>query len=507
MLRQAIVDQVCRNAKTFPERIAIEEISGNTYTYGAAWRRVVALAHRLRDIGSGDGQRMVAILLPNSADAVLTHLACQLAGCVAVPINGALAAREIDEIFSDSGCRHVLTSEPFLAAVDAVTTRPQVIDCGEIPTPASIVEFRDVAAGDSPMVVGYTSGTTGRPKGAVFSNDAMFLRFLRWGWQFGLTEDHVLLIAGPMSHLSYSGLTLIALLAGARVRITKQFDAGQACTELAERCTFAFLVPTMMERVLDAWQERGRPEMSAARFLLSSGAPINRDLLAKALGAFPNATIAEAYGWSEGSWITYEVKRLETLRPQCVGWPMIGSDVVVFDDEFRPCGPHQPGEIAAKDLIGFSGYLNRPEETAAAYHDGFVLSGDVGVWDDDGRLRLVDRKKDMIVSGGENIYSAEVERALLEDERIAEAAVVGRPDPQWGEIVVAVIVPGDPSLTEEDVRTSCQKRLARYKVPKAVDMVDELPRNAMGKVQKYILRYRAAQPQSPATVSEAGSAR
>lgn len=488
VLQHAVVDQVRRNAMAFGERVAIEEVGGASYTYAECWRRVVGLADALAGVPERDGLRIVVLLLPNGADATLAQLACQLAGCVAVPVNGALAVREIDAIAADAGATTVLAAGDQLDVVTRLETPMRLIDCGAVPTPAEAPERSAAVDGSAPMAVGYTSGTTGLPKGAVFSHDAIFARFLRWGWQFGLTGDHTVLTAGPMFHMSYGGLSMMALLVGARLRIMPRFDAATACTELRDRCTFAFLVPTMIGAVLDEWARRGRAPLAAARFLLSSGAPIARDLLATAIEAFPNASIAEAYGWSEGSWVTFEVKRLETLRPQCVGWPMVGADVAILDDNGERCAVGEAGEIASRDLVGFSGYLNRPEETAAAFRDGYVLSGDIGVRDDDGRIRIIDRKKDMIVTGGENVYSAEVERALAEHPHVVEVAVVGRRHPHWGEMVTAVVVSDDPALDPDDLRAFCRSRLAAFKVPKVVELVDALPRNAMGKVQKFVLR-------------------
>jgi fatty-acyl-CoA synthase len=495
VLQHSVVDQVRRNARSFPDRVAIEEIGGATLTYAQVWRRVVAMADALAEVRPGEGTarlRIVLILVPNSADAIITQFGCQLAGCVAVPVNGTLAVREIDEIAADSGATTVLAAGALLATVAALRTPLRLIDCADIVTPDQVPDRQVALDGGQPMAVGYTSGTTGLPKGAVFSHDAVFLRYLRWGWQFGLTQDQTVLTAGPMFHMSYGGLSIMTILAGARLRIMPRFDPGAACTELEQNCSFAFLVPTMISAVLTEWRARGRPALEAARFILSSGAPVSRELLAGAIEAFPNARIAEAYGWSEGSWVTFEVKDLDALRPQCVGWPMLGADVEIFDADRRPCAIGRPGEIASRDLIGFSGYLNRPAETAAAFHGNYVLSGDIGVRDEDGRIRVIDRKKDMIVSGGENIYSAEIERVLLEHPGVLEAAVVGRPDPHWGEMVTAVVVAGDPGLTGRDVQAYCRERLAAFKVPKVVELIDELPRNAMGKVQKFVLRERAA---------------
>lgn len=496
MLQHAIVDQLRLNARSFPQRPAIETIDGPSLTFGQAWRRVVALAETVRDEPVRNGRRVVAVLLPNGPDATLAYLACQLAGCTSVPVNSALASPEMDYIVNDSGATAILTSSPFLDVAARLEAGPRVIDCAAVPTPAQVTPVEPAVDGDGVMMIGYTSGTTGLPKGALFSNDTMYLNFVRWGWQFGLTEQQTLLTCGPMFHMSYGGLSMLSLMAGATNRIFSKFDPRAACEELRARSTFAFLVPTMMGAILESWEERGRSPLTSARFLLSSGAPVTAPLLSEALEAFPNATIAEAYGWSEGGWLTFEVKRPETLRAQCVGWPVPGFDVAILRDDYSACEVGEPGEIAARNLLPFLGYLNKPEETAAAQHDGFILSGDIGIRDEDGRIRVVDRKKDMIVTGGENVYSVEVERVLLAHPEIEEAAVIGRPHPRWGEAVVAVVVPATEDLGEAQVRDFCRERLAGYKVPKSVEIVAELPRNAMGKVQKFRLRSDAPAQQT-----------
>ena len=246
----------------------------------------------------------------------------------------------------------------------------------------------------------------------------------------------------------------------------------------------------MLAMIAEAWDEAGRPALSCLRFLLSSGAPGPMSLLDRAFDVFPNAQIAEAYGWTEGGWVTYEVKDRNALMPHSVGWPMLASEVAVIDPETQErLAVGAPGEVCARTLVPFLGYLNQPDATAAAHtDDGFVRSGDVGVWMQDGRLTIVDRVKDMIITGGENVYCAEVERILVEHPAILEAAVVGLADDTWGERVVAAVV-ARPGVTAsaDDIIGFCRARLAHYKCPRHVSFLDDLPRNPMGKVQKFRL--------------------
>ena len=494
VLQQSIVDQLRLNAETFPDRSAIEVIGGPSVTYSEAWRRVVAIADALAAVPHRGGLRMVATLFPNGVDAALSFMACQLAGCTAVPVNNRLAPTEMAYVLDDSGAVTVLSAAPYLDVVEGLRPRApvSVIDCDAIETPGGVDAGPVRVDGDAPLLVGYTSGTTGFPKGALYGNDSMYLQFIRWGWQFGLTERHTLLTAGPMFHNSFGGLSLLSLMAGATNRVMVAWDPEVAHRELEARITWSLLVPSMVSAVLERWKSKGRAELPSLRFLLSSAAPISAGLLADAISAFPNATIAEAYGWSEGGWVTFEVKTPETLTAQCVGWPVPGAEIQILRDDRTRCAAGERGEIAVKNLTPFLGYLNKPAETAAAHHRDFVLSGDLGIQGEDGRIYLVDRKKDMIITGGENVYSVEVERVLAGHPGILEAAVIGRPDPRWGEAVTAVVAAASPELSEPEVRDFCRRRLAGYKVPKRVEFVSELPRNSMGKVQKFVLRERGA---------------
>ena len=250
-----------------------------------------------------------------------------------------------------------------------------------------------------------------------------------------------------------------------------------------------FLVPAMTAMIADAWDTSGRPPLDALEWMLSSGAPGPMSLLDQAFEVFPRANIAEAYGWTEGGWVTFELKQRADLVPHSVGWPVLGTEVQVRDEQGHRCPPGVPGEVVARSVTPFLGYLGNPDASKAAMtEDGFCRSGDVGILHADGRLAIVDRITDMIISGGENVYCAEVERILMEHDDIGEAAVIGLPDETWGERVTCVVVArSGADLEPNDVITHCRARMATYKCPKQVVIVPELPRNPMGKVQKFKL--------------------
>jgi len=492
-MRFTIVDSIAMRCFAFPDRPAIEVAgTAGAMSYGEVWCRISGLATALSACASGRHGRMVGLLLPNGPDAALAIAACQLADVVAVPVNGRLSPPEMRHILGDADCRILLTAGDFVTTARRVCEGlpVAVIDAAGVKTPVHAPRpatgNREIGA--EVCVIGYTSGTTGFPKGAIYTHDYYTMNNYRWGWEFGLSADHTVLIAGPMFHISYAGFALAGLMIGATVRILPEFSAAAALDELSTRCTFAFLVPTMLTLIVDEWRQRGCPPVSAARHVISAGAPATIELLRTAMQMFSSARLAEMYGWTEGSFVTYEVKCADTLLPNCVGWPAVGADVVVFDENGELCGIGAAGEVGVRSGVPFAGYLGATEATETCFHRGYLMSGDIGVFQADGRLCIVDRKKDVIITGGENVYTIEVERVLLEHPAIRECAVVGLPDDRWGERVAALLVV-DPLATPDPALLAdfCRARLADYKVPREMVFVDALPRNSMGKVRKSLV--------------------
>jgi acyl-CoA synthetase (AMP-forming)/AMP-acid ligase II len=496
-----VADCVAANARGAPDRVALEIIDPRangttpveTWTYGELWGRVEALAVALGEVAPGPNGAMVAIMLPNSADHLAIYLACQLVGAAAVPVNNRLAGPEVEFVLTDSGATILVAGDPMLdtAGAAATATGVAVLDVADIPdaAPMAWTGPSGSEAAHRMAFVAYTSGTTGFPKGSMVTNAGLMTRFAQWAWTFGLSPSQVLSTPGPVFHMSYGGLSLAHLAAGGRNRLMIDFDPEVALEEYAAHSTWVFLVPSMTAMVAEAWAAAGKPPLDGLEWMLSSGAPGPMSLLDQAFDVFPRANIAEAYGWSEGGWSTYEVKHRADLVPHSVGWPVLGTEIDVRDEDGRSCPVGEPGEVVARSITPFMGYLGNPDATAAAMtDDGFCRSGDVGILQPDGRLNIVDRVKDMIISGGENVYCAEVERILTEHEDLLEVAVVGLPDDTWGERVTAVVVaqPG-VEVEPDEVIAHCRARLAAYKSPKQVAVVDELPRNPMGKVQKFKL--------------------
>jgi len=443
---------------------------GTTWTYADLDARSAALAGALRRAGARAGDRLVA-QVAKSADAVALYLACLRLGVVFVPLNTAYTAAEVAAFVEDA--------EPSLVVDDA-----RLAALAAAPGPP--VEDLEPRGADDPAAMLYTSGTTGRAKGAVLSvrNLVSNASALIDAWRF--RPEDVLLHVLPVFHVHGLFVALhCAFGVGATIRFHQRFDPDAVVRDLPA-CTVLMGVPTHHHRLL------GHPGLTAeacagVRLVTSGSAPLPADEHV----AFAQRTghaIVERYGMTETMILTsnpYDGDRV----PGTVGFPLPGVELRVVDEAGRPLPSGEPGDIEVRGPGIFVGYWRRPEATAAAFRaDGWFRTGDVGSLDGSGRLTLVGRASDLIISGGYNVYPREVELAIDRAPGVDESAVVGVPDPDLGEVVVAAVVarPG-ATVAEADVLAACEG-LARFKRPRRVVVVGELPRNAMGKVQKAALR-------------------
>ncbi|HSF02845.1 MAG TPA: AMP-binding protein, partial [Solirubrobacterales bacterium] len=342
----------------------------------------------------------------------------------------------------------------------------------------------------------YTSGTTARPKGVMISHANLYWKNVAHLVEFGLTGQDRGLACGPLYHVGALDLTTTTLLyAGGTVEIERKFDAGRVLEALEQHAiTAVWLAPAMVNQLL-AHPTLPARDLSGVRLIIDGGEKMPLPLIERVLTAFPRAWFADAYGLTETvSGDTFLDKRASLPRIGSVGKPCLHVDVAVWGEDDRPAPTGTPGEIVLRGPKVFTGYWKDPEATATAFRGGWFHTGDIGYLDGEGFLYIVDRKKDMIISGGENIASPEVERVLYQHPAVLEAAVVGRPDPRWGEVPVAIVVlrPGCPAGVEE-LQAFCRERLARFKVPREVRFADVLPRNPSGKVLKRVLRERLAE--------------
>ena len=483
-----------------PDRPCLLVDDGTTLTYGELHHRSAQLAGALRSAGVGAGDRAV-VQVDKSSDAVALYLACLRTGAVHVPLNTAYTPAEVSSFLEDSGAS-LFVGGPG-RDVPAVPGRCRVETMaadgsGSLPEIAASVEPDHAVAdrrGEDPAAMLYTSGTTGRSKGALLScrNLTSNARALHEAWRF--RPDDVLVHVLPVFHVHGLFVALhCAFLAGARVRFHRRFDTGCVRADL-RRSTVMMGVPTQYRRLLGD-EAFGRDDCASMRLFTSGSAPLAADEHDR----FERRTghrILERYGMTETMILTsnpYDGERVAGT----VGFALPGVDLRVADDEGRPVAAGARGTVEVRGDGVFLGYHGLPDTTAESFrHGGWFVTGDIGTLDEAGRLTLAGRASDMIISGGLNVYPKEVEAVLDSVDGVSESAVIGLPDADFGEAVVAVIVTEtDAGVSERRLRAACSASLARFKHPRRYVTVERLPRNAMGKVQKSQLRHRLRPPAS-----------
>lgn len=486
------------HARRDPGRTALI-YRGRAIGYGEMYARAVAGAAWLEREGVRPGD-VVALWMKNSAAYFDLAFAVSHRGAVLLPLNYRLAVAEIAYILADAGAKILIADDEF--ADDAGPLAREAVEKVFLLDDAAQSDLRALAgeagavatrrrAGDLMRLV-YTSGTTSRPKGVIHAYDQFYWKHLSISTPLGLSRDTRLLTVGPLYHvggMELPGLSVFAL--GGMLALEREFEPDRALDAIERhRLNGAWLAPTMTNAVLalpsSAWRA-GR----SLEWVIGGGERTPEARILSFADAFPAARYVDAYGLTESnSGDTFMEPGRELEKIGSVGRAAPHLDVTIRDDDGRVLAADETGEICLRGHKITPGYWNAPETTAAAFFaDGWFRTGDVGHLDAEGFLYLTDRKKDMILSGGENIASSEVERALYEMPEVLEAAVVAGPDPQWGEAPVAVVTPRPGmDLTLEAVQDHCRKTLGGFKTPKRLVLRAALPRNPSGKVLKRILR-------------------
>jgi fatty-acyl-CoA synthase len=503
-LRNHWVSHIARHAHAKPGEIYLR-FEGTSVTWAQLHGRIGTVAAAMSERGIRAGDR-VAIMMTNRPEFLETMFAANALGAIVVPVNFRLAPDEIAYILTDSGASLLVVEEATAAAAASARAAcaheigftstghadgadPYFPDAPAAEAGAPAVDVPE----DSPALIMYTSGTTGRPKGAVLSHENLHCQSLTLirAWRlFG--DDEVNLCASPLFHIASIGsVAPMTLIGGTTVLLPSGGFSSAATLELieAERVTSVFLVPAQWQLLCADPALPGR-DLSALKTMSWGAAPATTTLLTRMAEAFPGVTNVAVFGQTEMSPVTCALSGEDALgKIGSVGKPVTMVAARVVDDDMKDVPPGEVGEIVYRGPSVMTGYWQNPEATAEAFRGGWFHSGDLVRADEEGFLYVVDRKKDMIITGGENVYCAEVENALSAHPAVAEVAVIGAPHERWGEtpVAVAALVPG-ASLTVGELREWGSGRLARYKLPTVLHVMDALPRNASGKVLKTALR-------------------
>jgi acyl-CoA synthetase (AMP-forming)/AMP-acid ligase II len=494
---------LARTAGLFPDKTAV--ISGKrSFTYGQFNSRVNRLAWAVSGMGLKKNDK-VAILAKNCPEYLETYHALAKIGVWMVPVNHRLKPSEVSYRLSHSQASAMVIEPEFVGVLKQLAPsvisqlKGRVLVLGNSAQNNGLISYETALAGaqdtepdveqhhEDTLFLGYTGGTTGRSKAAIISNRAIVVGYLYKHYEYGYDENEITLYPGPFWHTAPRNCSLSFYFGGTAV-VSRGFTP-RGYLEMVERhrVTSSFLVPTMYKAILDM-PDHEKYDTSSLRVLNSGGGPMPVDLKRRVMERF-GPILYEHYASTE-TLILCTIGGQEMLdRPSSVGRPVIDVHVKLLDDEGNQVPQGGVGEIYIKCPSLFSGYYMDEEKTRQAFKDGWFTLGDMGRFDEEGYLYIVDRKVDMVISGGENIYPKEVEDVLQRHPQVSEVSVVGVPDEHWGESLKAlVILNNGQKVSEEDILQYCSDHLADYLKPRSVEFVDDLPRSPMGKVLKRKIR-------------------
>ena len=486
-----------------PEKVAI--ISGaGSQTYGQLWSRVRRLANSLAKIGIKPGDR-IALLMQNSSRYLELYQVAALMGVAVVPLNFRFVPSEIEYVVNHSGASSLVYDAPFADTVDALRDKlPSVggryivsdgpaakgVHSYEALVGAGNESAPDVPADlDACYFQGYTSGTTGFPKGCINPHRAFADCLRRVATVYGITADDRQLVAAPLFHEAPTLFALCQLFCGGTVIVTSDTTPANVFGMIDRyKATWAFMVPTMWAAMMTS-EEINTSDLGSLRMVISGGSPLLTHIKESILKRLPGAGLNEFYGGTEVGLVSNLGPSDQQRKVRSVGRPVVGMFVELRDEHGTPVPQGEVGEIHIGGATLIREYFNNPEATASARSGSFFTLGDMGRFDEEGYLYIVDRKKDMIISGGENIFPNDIEDVLHKHPAVNMVAAVGAPDPTWGEIVVAVVVlKQGHSATEADLIAHCKAELSNFKVPKKVDFRDQLPMSSFGKILRRDVR-------------------
>ncbi len=492
-------------ARLQPDKVAARDLE-RSMTYRDWNSRACCLANALLGLGLAKGDR-VAVLAYNRVEWAEIYAATAKAGLVAVPINFRLTGPEAQYILEHSDAAAVIVEDSLLPVIEEVRVRfdtPSriLVRIGRGTAPAGYLDYEELISRassqppqglvtpDDPWCLMYTSGTTGRPKGAIRGHRGMAMLALMTAVELSLHRRDDALLVMPMCHANSLNFFTAFVYCGGTVTIFSRssFDPGLCLRTFGETgATFSSLVPTQFGMLLEVPpSERGRADFSQVDKLMISSATALPDTKRAVMDMFPNSGLFELYGSTEAGWVTMLHPHEQFEKLGTVGREVVGSAPIrMLDNEGQEVADGQPGELFSCSPYSFDGYWNDPEKTAESSRGPYITVGDIAARDPDGFIRLIDRKNNLIISGGENIYPSEVEAVLAGHPEVRDVAVVGRPDTKWGETVQAAVVQrAGATVTGAELIAWTKSRIAGYKRPRSVVFLaaDEMPRNTTGKI-------------------------
>ncbi len=500
------------NARHFPSTIALKDRT-RSYTYVETNKRVNRLSHSLLSMGLKKGDK-VAVLLENSIEIIEIYLATGKTGIIIVPINFRLVGRDIDYIVNNSDAKALIVDNEFAPVINEI--KPNLTNIAKdryIVVGPKIDGYKEYESfiKDSPenepdiqvlpkdtWILIYTSGTTGKPKGVIRSHESHISFYLINAADFGFTHKDICLNVMPLCHINSTFFTFTFLYVGATVYIhpARSFRAEEIM-EIIERemITFISLIPTHYNLILNVPCEARKYNVSSIKKLLCSSAPVRKSMKLAIMDFFPGVELYEGYGSTEAGIVTVLKPEDQLRKLGSIGYESLGTDLIkIIDNNGREVGTGEIGELYSRGPMLFDGYYKLPEKTASSFRGEWFSAGDMAKKDEEGFYQIVDRKDNMIITGGEHVYPSEVEEVIGSHPSVFDVAVVSLPDEKWGEMVVAVVIP-KADIDEKTVMDCCRNKLASFKRPKQIIFInaEEMPRTPTGKILHRILRERYTQ--------------
>ncbi len=494
------------NAHKWPQKTAII-FQEKIYSYEQLNKGANRFANRLLDEGFSHGDK-ICIMSENCPEFIEAAMGLAKIGVAWVPVNYRFKENEVAFLANDAEAKGFIVDSAHAALIKKTISKVEQITldrCFVIgkPAPEGMRSYQETLVNSRPeeppsnvdendlLYIGYTSGTTGKPKGARISHRNRILSAFIGAYLFGITKDETTLITPPLYHTATMANVIRSLYLGGRIVLLPRFDAIEVLKAIEKyKIASVTMVPTMINRIKGLpHEEFNRYDLSSLLMLITGASPLPTSSKEWILKHLPHVKLFEFYGATEAGLITVLYPEDQNRKVRCVGQPVTQTEIRILDQDRKDLPPGEIGEIFIKSLTTIDSYHNLPEESKACFEGDFITLGDMGKLDEEGYLYIVDRKKEMIKSGGVNIFPREIEDVIMAHPAVRDVAVIGVPDDEWGENVKAVIevMPGE-TVTEQEIKDFCRAQIADFKTPKSVDFVTELPKSPYGKTLKRLVR-------------------